>query len=282
MAVTKLTNLVNPEVMGDMISAGLPKAIKFAPIAKIDNTLVGTPGDTITVPQYVYIGDAEDVAEGVAMGTTVLTTTTTQATVKKAGKAIEISDEAVLSGYGDPVGEGNSQLKKSIAAKIDNDCHTALASATLAYDGSSAIISYDGIVDAVDVFGEEDNSTKVMFVHPKQITQLRKDADFKDINKYPLQVVMTGVIGEIAGCQIIPSKKIAENSGKTGYEDIIVKMSNPEDGEDVPALTIYTKRNVMVESDRDILAKTTVIAADQHYTAVLSNASKVIKATFKK
>ena len=282
MATTKLSNLVNPQVMADMISAGLPKAIKFSPLAKIDNTLQGSAGNTITVPQYAYIGDAEDVAEGVAMGTTVLTATTTTATVKKAGKAIEITDEAVLSGYGDPVGEGNTQLKKSIAAKIDNDCHAALAGASLAYNGIAAAISYEGIVDAIDVFGEEDNSTKVMFIHPKQVTQLRKDADFKDINKYPLQTVMTGVIGEIAGCQIIPSKKIAENEAGTGYEDIIVKTSNPEDGEDVPALTIYTKRAVDVESDRDILKKTTVISADEHYTAVLSNASKVVKATFKK
>lgn len=52
MATTQLLNMVNPQVMADMISAGLPKAIKFAPIAKIDNTLQGVPGDTITVPQY--------------------------------------------------------------------------------------------------------------------------------------------------------------------------------------------------------------------------------------
>lgn len=216
------------------------------------------------------------------MGTTVLTATTTTAKVKKAGKAIEITDEAVLSGYGDPVGEGNTQLKKSIAAKIDNDCHEALAGATLAFDGLASIISYNGIVDAVDVFGEEDNSTKILFIHPKQVTQLRKDEDFKDINKYPLNVVMTGVIGEIAGCQVIPSKKIQLNEAQTGYEDILVKTSNPEDGEDIPALTIYTKRAVQVEKDRDILKKTTVVSADEHYTAVLSNQSKVVKATFKK
>lgn len=52
MAQTKLANLVNPEVMADMISAKLPKKIKFSPIAKIDNTLSGQPGNTITVPKY--------------------------------------------------------------------------------------------------------------------------------------------------------------------------------------------------------------------------------------
>jgi N4-gp56 family major capsid protein len=52
MPQTKLTNLVNPQVMADMVSARLPKKIKFTPIARIDNTLVGRPGNTITVPKY--------------------------------------------------------------------------------------------------------------------------------------------------------------------------------------------------------------------------------------
>ena len=112
MPMTKLANLVDPEVMADMVSATLPKKIKFTPIAHIDTTLVGQPGDTITVPKYAYIGDAEDIAEGVAMGTTVLTASTTKATVKKAGKGVEITDESVLSGYGDPLGNATDQLAK--------------------------------------------------------------------------------------------------------------------------------------------------------------------------
>lgn len=270
MAQTVLSGLINPQIMGDMISAQLPKAIKFAQLAKVDNTLVGQAGNTITVPVYTYIGDAEDVAEGVALGTTVLTASSTTATVKKAGKAVEITDESVLSGYGDPLGEANGQLLKSIAAKVDNDCVTALASSTLTYDGSAAIIGYDGIVDAIDKFEEEDYEAKVLFVHPSQITQLRKDADFQDINKYPVQTVMTGVIGQIAGCQVVPSKKVP--AGETTYTNYIVKAG---------ALTIYMKKNVSVETDRDILAKTTVISADEHFVAVLSDVSKSVVATFK-
>ena len=276
MAKTQISNLVNPEVMADMINAELPAAIKFTPLAKVDTTLVARAGNTITVPKYAYIGEAEDVAEGVAMGTTVLTASTTEATVKKAGKAVELTDEAVLSGYGDPVGEATNQLKMSIADKMDSDCYAALKGGTLIYDGSAGAISYTGVVNAVDLFEEESENVKVMMVHPKQITQLRLDEDFKDINKYPLETVMTGVIGEIAGVQIVPSKKVVNEGGS--YICPIV-ITSPEGNQ--PALTIYMKREVEVEDDRDILAKTTVNSVDEHYTAVLSNEAKVVVAKFK-
>lgn len=51
--------------------------------------------------------------------------------------------------------------------------------------------------------------------------------------------------------------------------------------EEEAAITIYMKRNVEVEADRDILKKTTVISADEHYTVSLSNESKVVLAKFK-
>lgn len=278
MAVTKIENLVNPQVMADMISASLPAKIKFTPLAHVDSTLVARAGNTITVPKYAYIGEAEDVAEGVAMGTTVLTASTTVATVKKAGKAVEITDEALLSGYGDPVGEATNQLKMSIADKVDSDCYAALKSASLVYDGSAGVISYAGIVNAVDKFEEEtDDSVKVMLVHPKQVTTLRLDEDFKSIDKYPLQTVMTGTIGEIAGCQVVPSKKVALEGGNYICPIVITSKEDKEQ----PALTIYMKRNVELEKDRDILAKTTVISVDEHYTAVLSNEAKVVAAKFK-
>lgn len=338
MAVTKLTNLVDPEVMADMISATLPKKIKFSPIARIDTTLVGQPGDTITVPKYAYIGDAEDVAEGVAMGTTVLSASTTKVTVKKAGKAIEITDESVLSGYGDPLGQGTNQLSMSIGAKVDNDGYDALTGATLVYDGTGAVIGYNGIVDANAKFDDESDDAlqKIMFINPAQEATLRKDDNFKDKNKYPLDVVMNGVIGEIAGAQVKKSKKVKlvkytkDNtngtitivSDETTETDtskhlatimancievlevgdkvkavsvefyacpiVIVDSQDPNEdpaADDVAneesALTIYLKREVQVETDRDILAKTTVVSADEHYTAVLSNESKVVLAKFK-
>ena len=205
---TMIKDLINPQVMADMISAKVEKKIVVAPFAKIDTTLSGRPGDTITVPQYAYIGDAVDVAEGVAAETVKLTTTTTTAKVKKAMKAVELTDEAVLSGYGNPVGETNNQIAKAIAAKVDNDAMDALQKAQLVVGDGTKDISYNGVVDAIDIFEEEVNTEKVIFVHPKQVTQLRKDPDFIARDKYGNQVMLDGEIGMIANCRVVPSKKV--------------------------------------------------------------------------
>jgi N4-gp56 family major capsid protein len=276
-----ISDLINPQVMADMISAKVESKIVVAPFAKVDTSLVGVPGNTITVPQYAYIGDAEDIAEGIAAETVKLTTTTSTVTVKKAMKAVELTDEAVLSGYGNPVGETNNQIAKAIAAKVDVDAMEALQGAQLTYDGSASVIKYTGVVDAIDVFDEEVNTEKVIFVHPKQVTQLRKDSDFISADKYPGNVVMTGEIGKIANAHVVPSKKVKDDGAN--YLCPIVKLNNDAESEDdAPALTIYLKRDTNVETDRVSLARKTDISADKHYAVALSNTSKVVLAKFKK
>ena len=68
---TKLANLINPQVMADMIASELPKKIKMSPFAVVDNTLQGVAGNTITIPKFAYVGEAEVVGEGIAAGTVV-------------------------------------------------------------------------------------------------------------------------------------------------------------------------------------------------------------------
>ncbi len=267
MPQTKLANMINPEVMKDMISAELPNAIRFAPLARLDDTLVGQAGDTVTVPRFEYIGDAEDVAEGVAMGTTVLTTSTQQATVKKAGKAVELTDESVLSGYGDPIGEAQRQLKMSIANKIDNDVLAALSTTTLVHTTAAGGKLDVATVEAAQaLFNDEDDARMVLIANPADAADLRNSAagDWTRASALGDQILVTGTFGEVLGAEVVRSRKLPKG---TAY---LVKAG---------ALAIYLKREVMVESDRDILAKTTVISADEHYGAVLEDESKAVKIT---
>lgn len=284
MTQTKIANLVNPQVMGDMVAAKLPKKLRVAPFATIDRTLVGVPGNTITVPSYTYIGDAEDVNEGVEAGVVTLGTSTKTATIKKAMKAVELTDEAVLSGYGDPVGNAENQLALAVASKIDNDALDALlATNTRKYDSKTKAISYDVIVDAIDLFEEEVNTEKVMFVNPKQVTTLRKDPNFISADKYPANVVMTGEIGTIANTRIVPTKKVKLDTTSAFYTCPIIKLTHDDETEqDTAALTVYLKRDPNVEVDRKSLKRTTEISIDEFYTVAVSDDSKVVLADIKK
>ncbi len=278
--MTKMADLINPEVMAGMISAKLDTKLQFKPLAKVDRTLEGIPGNSITVPKYGYIGDAEEVAEGVKMGTAKLRASTTKFTIKKIGKAVTITDEAVLSGYGDPVDEAANQLTMAIASKIDNDCAEAAQKAKLVQDESSHIIDYNGVVNAVDMFNEETQSAKVLFIHSKQLTQVRKNPDFLDKNKYPMDLMMKGAIGMIAGCEVVVSNRVKETSGV--YSNPIIKLTQDDETEDeAPALTIFLKRDIMVENTRDALAGTNTPSANEHYGVALTNESKVVVVKFK-
>lgn len=267
MAMTKLENLVDPQVMADIIRQKLTEKIRFAPLAKVDTTFMGRPGDKITLPRYAYIGDASDVAEGEAISMATLSATTVPVMVKKAGKGVSLTDEAVLGGYGDPLGETANQLTLAIAAKVDNDCLAALskiaAPMTVTQTG---VLSGEAVAQALVKFGEDIDGDKVLFIAPQQLAQIRKDPGYLNGSEMATQMMMSGTVGELWGCQLVVSNKIVAATGKiTNY---IVK---PE------ALAIYLKRDVELETDRDIERKVTMITADQHYVAYLLDESKAIK-----
>ena len=278
---TKLANIINPQVMQDMVSAGLPKALKFTQFAAVNEELKGVPGDTVTIPAWAYIGAAEDVAEGAEVTTATMSASTKTVQIKTAGKAITLTDKAVNSGLGDPVGQATYQLSLSMADKIDNDVLVALGTTTLVATDAKQI-SYKGIVAAIDKLNEETATEKVLFVAPSQVTVLRPDASFIAKDKYGNDVMMNGEIGMIAGCRVVPSRRIDDS--KANIDNFIVCLTpEVEDGTPaLPAVTIYTKAEANLETERHAKALSTDIVVSAHYAVGLTNESKVVKATFKK
>ena len=284
MAVTMMANMINPEVMGDMINAKIEALAKITPYAKVDTTLQGVPGDTKTVPSWNYIGDAEDVAEGAEVGLTLMTAASTTFTIKKAMKAVGITQEAINSGLGNPVGQAEAQLAKSIVGKVDNDVLAAALTATNIHD-TKAVIGYAGVVDAVSKFeDEEDGIEKVMFISPKQEATLLKDPDFLSADKFQAGVAVNGAIGKIAGCWIKKSNKIVAADGV--FTNPIIKLE-PDSAEteytedELPALTIFLKKDTSVTSEFKQRTQTHEIVAVKYYGVALTNAAKVVLAKFK-
>ena len=277
--LTNITTLVNgdvfdPQVVSDMINAKVAKKAVMSGYIKVDNTLQGVPGSTVTVPRWGYIGEAVDLVEGQPIDTTKMAFTTAQYGIKKIGKGVMLTDEAQLSGYGNPVGTATAQIALSISEKLDNDRVDVLYESKNVFDASSAPIKYTAIVDGVDVFGEEEESRKVILIHSKQKTQLRKDADFLAADKLGAELLANGAIGRIAGCDVVVSNKVKLEDGV--YYNPIIKLNNDAETEDdLPAVTYFLKRGNLVEHDRQKGVGDEIVCTAFGMPA-LTNESKVV------
>ncbi|VOJ40891.1 MHP [Streptococcus pneumoniae] len=272
---TKLATMVNPEVMADMVSAKLPKLIKFTPLAYVETALQGQPGNTLTVPAWEYAGDATEVGEGQAISPDQLTTKKTTMTIKKAAKGYEITDEALLSGLGDPLGQATYQLGLAIANKIDDDLVAVAKTATQHITETPTTLA--AIDKALEIFEDEEDAQYVAIITPKDAIKLKTDVakEWTKGSELGADMVVSGTFGEVAGVQIVRSKKVDEGKG------FIVKVSpsqtQTDDANKYGAFVIMLKRDVAIETDRDILKKTTVITGDEHYGVYLYDPTRVVK-----
>lgn len=277
--LTNVTTLVNgdvfdPQVVSDMINAKVSKKAVMTGYIKVDNTLVGNPGSTVTVPRWGYIGEAVDLTEGQPIDTTKMAFTTAQYGIKKIGKGVMLTDEAQLSGYGNPMGTATNQIAMSISEKLDNDRVAVLYESKNVFDGTASAIKYTSIVDGVDMFAEEEESRKVILIHSKQKTQLRKDADFLSADKFGPGVMQNGAIGRIAGCDVIVSNKVKMEDGV--YYNPIIKLNNDSETEDdLPAITYFMKRGNLVEHDREPGVADKIVCTAYGMPA-LTNEAKVV------
>lgn len=274
MAVTKLIDLVNPEVLADMIIEKLKAKISVIGYAKLDTSLEGRAGSEVSVPRRKFDGVAVEVGEGEAIPIRKLVDEIAKYAIKKAGIGAEVTDEAVESGYGDPVNDAVMAIVNAILAKLDMDAMAELlkSNTILTDDGQ---IDYEAVVNAIDLFDEEEISEKVILVHPTQVTAIRKDEAFIDRTKYGNEVMVTGEVGSIGGARVKPSKRV-EGCGGYFYNPIIQLSTDAEVDDETQALTYYLKRDTNVEFDRKSRFRKTEVTGDQMYVVALTNGEKVV------
>lgn len=268
---TKLNNLINPEVIADFIEQKLVDNIVFAPLAEIDYTLEGRAGNTLKFPVWRYVGDASTLSEASTLSVATLTASTASVTVHKIAQGVELTDEAVLSGLGDPVGEAVSQITLAMASGIDNEMLNTLGTigSTMTYQTSASTVAPKDtdIIDALELFGEDIDGVKVAVVPPAVYTSMRKtgkdSGNWIPASELSAQIAIKGAVGEYQGCQVIVSNKL-----KTSGDIYIVKPK---------ALRLIMKKEAQVETDRDILKFTNVITGSVHFATYLYNASGAIR-----
>ena len=266
---TKLADLFVPEVIGQEVEQKLIDKLVMEEFTEVDTTLQGKAGDTITLPSFKYIGDAEDVAEGEAIPTSKLQHSTRQATIKKIGKGVPVTDEAVLSGYGDPIGEATSQLAVAIKSKLDADTQAMLdtdVKAGMTVGDGSAELDDALISKALVKFGEDIEGQMVCPINPDQLASLRDNNFFVPASEIAADMKVNGSLGMIHGVQFVIRNRVKAVGGK--INNYIIKER---------PIKYLLKRDVLVETARDAEKQITTIYVSKLGDAFLYDESKVVK-----
>ena len=314
---TKLADLVNPQVISDYIELKYANAIRLSPLARLDNTLEGRPGDEITLPQFTYAGMAAAVAEGTDIPIAKISQTIRKVKVSKIGRAIEFTDEALLSGYNNDISmEAAKQVLIAINDKVEADLIANMGDETVLTASIAANADpADGIADALTQFGEDIDGQKVIVIPPAFYARLRKSKAWVPNTEIGADVMIRGTIGMVHGCQVVPANRLAGaanatyaktsdqsvTSGKTyyvpGVDNRWTAVANPVAADlgdyyektagtanlayivKPGALAIFSKRGTLVEFDRDKLAQTNYIIGSKIFAPYVYDQSKIIKVT---
>lgn len=232
----------------------------------IDDSLVGTAGMIKTINTYTYTGTAEEVAAGA--GNTSrgsIAYVGKDYTVKMVQQAFDYLDEDFMKDNV-IVDMGIQGATSVMSNKMTSDFYTALATANSGTELVQKVtfpkgkeISYDAIVDAISALNVEDESGVFVIIPNAWKAALRKDADYKAARMG--EVVYNGQVGTIAGIPVVATKAL------TGKAYVLTKE----------AVTLFLKKDVEVEQDRDADKRKNSIYLRDCYVCALTDATKACK-----
>ena len=286
MATTLSTDLYRPEVWRDLAQTAFKgrAIVATSPAVVVDDSLVGEPGDTVNFPKWMNLSDMQDLAETDVLVPEKLRQSNSQATIKEAGKAAEWSDKAKLTGIGNIQDEAIRQFGVLAARKVDADliaAATAAIAGGITYaDGTPAVASnplaltatggltWANIVKAGLLFGDEFDPADFagLYINSAASEQMLNDEKFIQAAQTSggNSLISGGLLGTKNGLRIFQTNRLA--AGKA----LLLKNNS---------LGLMYKRRPVVEQDRDILARTTVVATTMHYAVKRLNDEGVVNIT---
>lgn len=246
----------------------LTTAINARSLMTVDTSLAAEAGMTKTINTYTYTGVAEVLQAGVG------NTAATRGSIAYVGKdytvnmvqqAFDYLDEDFMK---DPiiVDMGIKGATSVMANKMTTDFYTALATTSSGTElvqkvefANGGAISYDVIVDAISELNLEDESKVFIIIPNAWKADLRKDADY--ISAHQGDVVYSGQVGVIAGIPVVATKALTDKAYVLTNE----------------AVTLFMKKDVEVEQDRDADTRTNSIYLRDCYICALTDATKACK-----
>lgn len=233
---------------------------------QVDNSLVGTAG----MIRKINVYSATDGTEKLTMGNGNTQTITVgyspeTYTILMAQNRFKYYDEEVMT---DPmvVPVGARHMGTDMFNTVNADVFTEFNRATLAVTGSA--YNFGVFADAVALLNIEgtDNDPAQMnvfaFVNPADMAAIRKA--LKDDLKYVESFARTGYVGTVAGVNLYVKKDAVTGT-------CIVATNQ--------AVTIFNKKGVEVEQERDPNTRENTIYSRKYYLAALTDATKAVKIT---
>ena len=244
----------------------------------IDTDLQGSEGMTKTINTYTYTGEAEVLAAG--NGSTAakrgsVAYVGADYTVQCIQQAFDYLDEDFMKDNKvvDIATQGATEV---MANFLTDKFYAALATQSSGSDlvgktefANGGAISYDTIVDAIADMNMEDESKLVLLIPTEWKAAIRKDNDY--VSARMGEVVYNGQVGQIAGIPVVATKALNHTGSGANLVPAKAYLLTPE------AVTLFIKKNVEVEQDRDKDKRANAVYLREYYICALTDATKARK-----
>ena len=267
MGYTRRSDVVIPELLIEAIQGEFAqnKLVLYGTgAAVVSNTLPGDKrgGDTVSVPYFGTLGEAELLNEGDALTPEGLTESKETATVMRGGKAFETSEWARMAANNDPYVEAARQFGVIMRRLWDTQLVTAATAAlpsTYINDVTGtpgATLNFDVVADTTGGWGDQQENIEMIAVHSKVYRDLQKlkDTTGRNLLQLPTQ---GNEPARIYGIPVMPSDRCKVISGSPNkYESYIFKRD---------ALALWMAETPRVKTGEDILADSNVVAIHTYF-----------------
>lgn len=263
MATSLKGDMFVPEVAAAVASAEfineLAVGFPASPMVRILNEVpeFQDQGDLIKFPRWNALGEMTDQVEDTALTPEKLDTSVDSAPLVGGGKAAELTDWATLTSGGDPSTEVGRQLATIAARYVDTKLIDRANATELVADqsGGTAVATHDTFVDAI--FNNWGDRAQVdiggLVVTPSSAKNLLKSNEFKSVDFAGVATAdPNGVraIGMLRNFPVFVSGRLADGGSSGDSTNLIFKRG---------AMGLRFKRDLMVETDRDVLKGNDVI-----------------------
>lgn len=258
MAHTVYENFVLANTVEDQYNSHLD-LMRFC---TIDNSLVGTPGMKKKIHVYSATSGTEKLAMGEGNSKDIeVTYAPVEYEILMAQNRFPYHDEEEMT---DPmvVDTGMRHAGIDLFNHVNADIFAEFNKATLSH--TSAAPDFACFVDAAAKLNVEnlEGLELFAFIAPDDMAKVRKA--LKDDLKYVEAFARQGYVGTVAGWNLYTKKDAVAGTIVGGTKD---------------AVTLFNKRGVEVEQERDADHRKNLIFSRKYYLAALTDATKAVKIT---